>query len=180
MATNDLDDLISDDFLDALGDDTTVEQSAPASWVVHNKDHTTYKTYHAILELKVQAEKAIDNFGEVETNKTPKFYQLKKSQVARKVGISAQSIFNTSSFSPHIRVFFDDINDELLKRHQTQQKKQLKRKNTGIRRKKKEELVVSHQSIEKRYNDLKALKTAEVLNLSIEMMPIDLKAKLGL
>lgn len=180
MATNELDELFTDDFLDSLDDDSTVEQSTPASWVVDDKDHTTYKAYHAILELKAQAETAIENFGEVETKKTPKFYQLKKSHVAKTVGVSAQSIFNTSSFSPHIRAFFDDVNDELLKRHQTEQKKQLKRKNTGIRRKKKEELVVSHQTIEKRYNDLKALKTEEVLNLSIEKMPIDLKAKLGL
>ncbi|MEZ9010469.1 hypothetical protein AB4251_15380 [Vibrio lentus] len=180
MATNDLDELFTDDFLDSLDDDSTVEQSVSASWVVDDKDHTTYKAYHAILELKAQAEKAIENFGEVETTKTPKFYQLKKSHVAKAVGVSAQSIFNTSSFSPHIRTFFDDINDELLKRHQTEQKKQVKRKNTGLRRKKKEVVVVSHQSLEKKYNALKALTTKEVLNLSIEKMPIDLKAKLGL
>lgn len=180
MATNDLDELFTDDFLDSLDDDSTVEQSVSASWVVDDKDHTTYKAYHAILELKAQAETAIKNFGEVETKKTPKFYQLKKSNIARKVGVSAQSIFNTSSFSPDIRDFFDNINDELLSLHQAEQKKQQQRKNTGLRRKKKEAVVVSHQSLEKKYNALKALTTKEVLNLSIEKMPIDLKAKLGL
>lgn len=38
----------------------------------------------------------------------------------------------------------------------------------------------SHQGLEKKYNDLKAMKTEEVLKLSIERMPIDLRAKLGL
>lgn len=180
MVTNDLGELFTDDFLDSLDADSVMEQNAPAFWVINDKDHTTYKAFHAILELKELAEKAIDNFGSIETQKTPKFYQLKKSHVARLVGVSAQSIFNTSSFSPHIRAFFDDINSELLKRHQAEQKKQVKRKKSGIRKKKKEELVVSHQSIEKRYNALVALKTAEVLKLSIENMPIDLKAKLGL
>ncbi|MDF9389347.1 hypothetical protein A1QY_10420 [Vibrio anguillarum] len=180
MATNELDDLLTDDFLDSLDDDATAEQSTPPFWVVDDKEHTTYGAYHAILELKAQTETAIKNFGEVETKKTPKFYKLKKSDIAKKVGVSAQSIFNTSSFSPHIRDFFDDVKDELLRKHQAEQKKQVRRKKTGLRRKNKEQIVVSHQSIEKRYNDLKALKTQEVLNLLIETMPIDLKAKLGL
>ena len=180
MATNELDELFTDSFLDLLDGDPAVEQGASASWVVDDKSNTTYKAYHAILELKALAEQAIDNFGEIETNKTPKFYQLKKSNVARIVGISAQSIFNTSSFSPHIRAFFDDVNEELLTLHRVKQKKQLQRKKTGLRRKKKEAVVVSHQSLEKKYNSLKLLTTKEVLDLSIDKMPIDLKAKLGL
>lgn len=180
MATNELDELFTDGFLDSLDDDSTEEQIIQPSWVADEKEHTTYRAYYAILELKAQAEKAIKIFGEVETKKTPKFYKLKKSDIAKKVGVSAQSIFNTSSFSSHIRAFFNDVNDELLIKHQAEQKKQIRRKKTGLRIKKKEQIVVSHQGIEKRYNDLKALKTEEVLNLSIEKMPIDLKAKLGL
>ncbi|WP_105903201.1 hypothetical protein [Vibrio gangliei] len=179
MATNELDELFTGDFLDSLDGDSTVDQSTTPSWVVDDKEHTTYRAYHAILELKVQAEAAIKDFGEVETKKTPKFYQLKKSNVKKKVGVSAQSIFNTSSFSSHIRAFFDEVNDELLTLHQVEQKKQLQRKKTGLRRKKKEAVVVSHQSLEKKYNTLKLLTTKEVLDLSIERMPIDLKANLG-
>lgn len=182
MVTNKLDDLFSDDFLDSLDDDSIVEQSTSLPpWVVDDKKHTTNRAYHAILELKVQAETAIDNFGEVETKKTPKFYQLKKVCVAKAVGLSAQSIFNTSSFSPNILIFFNEINNALLERHQIEQKKQLNRKKrTGLRTKKKEQIVESHQGLEKKYNDLKAMKTEEVLKLSIERMPIDLRAKLGL
>lgn len=183
MGTNKLDELFTDDFLDSLDDDSTVEESTSLpAWVVDDKEHTTNRVYHAILELKAQAENGIDNFGEVETKKTPKFYKLKKASVARKVGLSAQSIFNTSSFSPSILNFFNDVNDTLLERHQDEQKKQLKRirKKTGLRAKKKEVIVVSHQSLETKYNDLKAIKTEEVLNLAIERMPIDLRAKLGL
>lgn len=180
MATNELDELFTDGFLDSLDDDSTIEQITLPTWVIDYKEHTTYRAYHAILELKAQAEMVIESFGEVETKKTPKFYQLKKSNIARKVGVSAQSIFNTSSFSSDIRAFFDDVNDELLRKHQAEQKKQIRRKKTGIRIKKKDQIVVSHQSLEKRYSALKALTTKEVLDLSIEKMPIDLKAKLGL
>lgn len=183
MGTNKLDELFTDDFLDSLDDDSTVEESTSLpTWVVNDNRHTTNRAYHAILELKVLAETAIDSFGEVETKKTPKFYKLKKAHVAKALGLSAQSIFNTSSFSPSILAFFNDVNDALLERHQNEQKKQLKRKRkkTGLRAKKKEVIVVSHQCLEKTYNDLKAIKTEEVLNLAIERMPIDLRAKLGL
>ncbi len=180
MDMNEFDELFTDDFLDSLDEDSMAESSAALSWVIDDKGHTTYKAYYAILVLKAHSETMIKDFGEVETQKTPKFYQLKKSNIARKVGVSAQSIFNTSSFSSDIRAFFDDVNDELLMLHQAEQKKQIRRKKTGLRGKKKEAVVVSHQSLENKYNALKALTTKEVLDLSIEKMPIDLKAKLGL
>ena len=85
-----------------------------------------------------------------------------------------------SSFSTDISDFFDAANIELLTLHQAEQKKQQRRKKTGLRRKKKEMVVMSHQSLERKYNTLKALTTKAVLDLSIERMPSDLKAKLGL
>ncbi|EJB8531320.1 TPA: hypothetical protein KDY48_001876 [Vibrio parahaemolyticus] len=179
MAMNEFGELFTDEFLDSLDDDLTIESSTMPSWLVDDREHTTYKAYHAILTLRAEAETMIKGFGEIETQKTPKFYQLKKSNIARRVGVSAQSIFNSSSFSSDIRNFFDEVNDELLCLHQAEQKKQQQRKNTGIRRKKKEAVVVSHQSLEKKYNSLKALTTKEVLDLSVERMPVDLKAKLG-
>ncbi|MDN3629780.1 hypothetical protein [Vibrio lentus] len=176
-----LDELMSDKFLDSL-DDTLdkSEQNEQSSWVVNESEHTTHKAYHAILNLKKEAEEAISSFGEVATNKTKKFYQIKKSNVARVVGRSAQSIFNASSFSKDIEGFFDDVNQELLEMHEIEQKKQLKRKKTGIRVNKKEVIVQSHQSLEKKYNALKARSVKETLDLAVAKMPLDLKAKMGL
>ncbi|MDE1223659.1 hypothetical protein MCT03_04900 [Vibrio aestuarianus] len=176
-----LDKLMSDEFLDSL-DDTLdkSEQNEQPSWMVNEPGHTTYKAYYAILDLKKEAEEAISSFGEVATNKTKKFYQIKKSNVAKAVGRSAQSIFNASSFSKDIEAFFDDVNKELLEMHELEQKKQLNRKKTGIRVKKKEVIVQSHQSLEKKYNELKARSVKETLDLAVAKMPLDLKAKMGL
>ncbi|CAH7149085.1 hypothetical protein AB6D20_009610 [Vibrio splendidus] len=177
----DLDELMSDEFLDSLDDtsDKSAQNEQP-SWVVDDPEHTTHKAYHAILDLKKEAEEAISSFGEVVTNKTKKFYQIKKSNVARVVGRSAQSIFNASSFSRDIEGFFDDVNQELLEMHEIEQKKQLKRKKTGIRVNKKEVIVQSHQSLEKKHNALKARSVKETLDLAVAKMPLDLKAKMGL
>lgn len=177
----DLDELMSNEFLDSLDDALDKsEQNEQPSWVVNEPKHTTHKAYHAILDLKKEAEEAISSFGEVATNKTQKFYQIKKSNVAKVVGRSAQSIFNASSFSKDIKAFFDDVNQELLEVHDLEQKRQLKRKKTGIRVNKKEVIVQSHQSLEKKYNELKARSVKETLDLAVAKMPLDLKAKMGL
>lgn len=177
----DLDELMSDEFMDSLDDAfTEPAQNEQPAWVMDDPAHTTHKAYHAILDLKKEAEEAISSFGEVATNKTKKFYQIKKSNVARVVGRSAQSIFNASSFSKDIEAFFDDVNQELLEMHELEQKKQLKRKKTGIRVNKKEVIVQSHQSLEKKYNELKARSVKETLDLAVAKMPLDLKAKMGL
>ncbi|CAA0337102.1 conserved hypothetical protein [Alteromonas infernus] len=180
MDNKPLNELLTDDFLNSLDDNSEPEPSTKLSWLVDDEEHTTYKAYQAIIVSKAQAEKMIRDFGRIETSKTPKFYQLKKSNIAEKVGVSAQSIFNMSSFSTDISDFFDAANIELLTLHQAEQKKQQRRKKTGLRRKKKEMVVMSHQSLERKYNTLKALTTKAVLDLSIERMPSDLKAKLGL
>ncbi len=176
-----LDELMSDEFLDSLDDtETTPTDKKNPSWVIDEPKHTTYKAYYAILDLKEETQKAISSFGEVATKNTKKFYQIKKSNVARIVGKSAQSIFNASSFSKDIENFFNKTNRELLELHEHEQKKQLQRKKTGIRVKNKETIVRSHQSLDKKYNDLKARSTKEVLDLAIKKMPLDLKAKMGL
>ncbi|EHR1107753.1 hypothetical protein KS880_002294 [Vibrio parahaemolyticus] len=176
-----LDELMSDEFLESLDEtsDKSAQNEQPA-WVVDDPAHTTHKAYHAILDLKKEAEDAISSFGEVATNKTKKFYQIKKSNVAKVVGRSAQSIFNASSFSKDIEAFFDDVNQELLEMHELEQEKQLNRKKTGIRVKKKEVIVQSHQYLEKKYNELKRRSTKETLDLAAASLPIDLKRKLGL
>ncbi len=182
MSNNfELDKLMSDEFLDSLVDASDKsDQNEQPLWVVNKPEHTTYKAYHAILDLKKEAEKAISSFGEVATNKTKKFYQIKKSKVADVVGRSPQSIFNASSFSKDIGAFFDDVNQELLKKHELAQSKQLKRKRKGIRVNKKEVIVQSHQSLEKKYNELKARSVKETLDLAVAKIPLDLKAKMGL
>ncbi|EAR56576.1 hypothetical protein SKA34_01677 [Photobacterium sp. SKA34] len=175
---NELDEMMSDEFLDSLDDSQSPSTEKP-SWVVDEPEHTTYKAYHAILDLEAAVQEAIKSFGKVATAKTKKFYQIKKSNVARIVGLSAQSIFNTSSFSKEIERYFDEVNKALLDLHEIEQKKQVQRKKTGIRVKKKEVIISSHQELEKKYNNVVSRSTKETLDLAIKNMPIDLKVKLG-
>ncbi|EGR3087374.1 hypothetical protein DMW14_24835, partial [Vibrio parahaemolyticus] len=92
----------------------------------------------------------------------------------------AQSIFRSSSFSSSLLDYFDHINSELLDCYERQQRKLQKRKNTGIRTKKKEQLVKSYQELEKENIQLKRKIVKDVLDLASERMPFDLRMKLGL
>ena len=179
----DLDELIGEEFLKTL-DDKNIQLDTPdiPAWVVNDENHTTYKSWHAILELKKEKENRIKNYGRVGDRKTPKsLYVISKSEVAKKVRISPQSIFRASKFSELILDFFCEVNDLLHVSYEKEQIKQKKRqKNTGVRSLKKKAMVKSHQDIEKELNQLKAKTTKEVLDLAINKMPLDFRLKLGL
>jgi hypothetical protein len=179
----DLDELMDDEFLYSLDNESTENNALERpTWVVYDENHTTYKSWQAILALKEEKEKLITNYGKVANKKTPNsLYEISKSKVSKRVKVSAQGIFRTSKFSPSVLGFFDDINDDLRKLHENEQLKQKKRQiNTGIRSKKKGIIAKSHQCIEKELNQLKAKKTKEVLDLAINKIPLDYKLKLGL
>ena len=60
----DLDELMSDEFMDSLCDASTeLALNEQPAWVMDDPKHTTHKAYHAILDLKKEAEEAISSFG---------------------------------------------------------------------------------------------------------------------
>ncbi len=185
MAHNELslDDLISDKFLRALDEDILIEEpDMRPSWVKYDEEHTTFKAWSSILNLKCEKEKQIKCYGKLADRKTPKsLFSMKKSEISKKVGISSQSIFNTSSFSEDIFSFFDNENKYLLEIHKKEQVKQRKRhKNTGIRAKKKNEIVNDYQIIDSELQRLRATSAKDTLDLALSEMPLDLRRKLGM
>lgn len=185
MHDDDLDELMTDDFLSSLEDDISEEATDSTKhekppWVVDDESHTTYRAWQAILTLKEHKERGIASFGKVVDRKTPKsLYQLKKSEVAVVVGVSAQSIFRTSMFSEDILEFFDTTNKALLVLHDQEQKKQLTRhRSTGVRTRKKEELVDEVQVLRNKVKELESRQVQETLDLVLSQMPIDLRRRL--
>ncbi|GEA51152.1 hypothetical protein VIN01S_19560 [Vibrio inusitatus NBRC 102082] len=178
-----LDTLMSDDFLNSLDvkskDDKHHQQVSQPSWI-KNEDHTTHRVWKAILKLKVTKELQIANFGKVADGKTPKsLYRMKKSEVALAVGVSAQSIFRSSTFSKDVLQFFDMVNKELLERYQREQKKQKSRLiATGVRTKKKDDLVLEVQDLRNKVRELECRQVKDTLDLVLSKMPIDLRRKL--
>ncbi|WP_372379653.1 hypothetical protein ACBZ91_18665 [Vibrio natriegens] len=166
--------------------DDLFEQNKPnvddwRSWVVNDESHTTYKAWKAILKLKDEKQANISKCGKIDMNKIPKaLYQINKEEVAKIVSKTAQNIFRTSKFSPSVLEFFNGINKELLASLEFAQTEQEKRNQTGLRPKKKTEIIASHQDIERQLVACKSRLVDEVLNLSVSKMPLDLRKALNL
>lgn len=178
-----LDDLLDDDFFNDLGEpeksDTTDDVEVKPDWV-GNEESTTYKAWLAINELKPHK---IDSIKKCKkpSNRTPKsVYQLSKSDVSKLVGISAQSIFRTSSFSESILIYFDQVNVELKKYFDKKKARAIKTQNTGVRAQKKEQLVKTYQQMEAELDKLKKTTTKDLIDSVTRRLPLDLRRKLNL
>lgn len=183
---DDFDELMSDEFLEGLDDESNVKEAAEIKaaqkpvWVSEDEAHTTFKTWGAILQLKRDKKVSIKALGKVADSKTPKsVYEIKKSEVAGLVGRSAQSIFRKSSFSKDVLTFFDYTNGKLLALHEKEQFKQKSRsKKTGVRVNKKEDLVKEVQDLREKVKDLECRQVKDTLDLVLTQMPFDLRQKL--
>ncbi|HCE2311129.1 hypothetical protein P7M42_14390 [Vibrio parahaemolyticus] len=178
-----LDELLDDDFFDDLGEpvksDATDDVEVKPDWV-GNEDSTTYKAWLAINELKSQKIDAIKKCKKP-SDRTPKsVYQLSKSEVSKLVGISAQSIFRTSSFSESILIYFDEVNAELQKHFDKKKARAINTQNTGVRAQKKEQLVKTYQQMETELDKLKKSTTKDLLDSVTRGLPLDLRRKLNL
>lgn len=183
MLDREIDELMSDEFLSSLEDTEHSKESAKVvipAWVSNDKAHTTRKAWEAILVLKAEKEAGIKSLGKIADNKTAKsIYQIKKSEVSNIVGISAQSMFNASSFSKKLLQFFDSVNSDLLDTHQAEQKKQQSRlKKKGVSSKKKGELVENVQVLRDKVRELECRNVKETLELLLSQLPLDLQHQL--
>lgn len=183
--SSDIDDLLSDEFLDSLDDGVTPEinkQSSSPKWVVDDAEHTTFKVWKTILLLQEEKEANIKQFGKIANNKTPKsLYKINKTDVASIVGPTPQSIFQMSKFSEQAFNLLKDTNKELYKLHTKEQVKQCKRrKSSGVRSKNKNELVDEIQELRNQFEELQKRSVKETLDLAVQNMPIDLRIKLGM
>ncbi|MGP5156527.1 hypothetical protein [Pseudoalteromonas prydzensis] len=182
--TDELDELMTDDFLSSLVDprDEETRILERPKWVSESIEHTTFKAWNVILELRALKEKNIKNYGRVADKKTPKaLYEIKKADVANLMGISAQGLFRSSGYSDELRGFYDVVNTELLELFELEQNKQIQRcKKTGIRKKCKPELVNEVQILREKVNELECRTVKDTLDLMLKKMPLDLRRKLSI
>jgi hypothetical protein len=179
---DDLDALLSEKFLDSLDTNSKgnhLKKVEKPAWVLE-ENHTTHRAWHAISALKAEKEINIRTLGKVADSKTPKsIYEIKKTEVAEIVGLTAQSIFRASSFSSDVLDFFNVVNIELLKLHKKEQHKQiLRNKKTGTRINKKEDLVNEVQVLRKKVRELECQNAKDTLDLALTKMPFDLRQRL--
>lgn len=183
MHDKELDDLLSDDFLGALetGDSSVKQDAAIPEWVPESHGNNGFKAWQAIRGIRSEKENAIKSYGKIADRKTPKgLYKIKKSEVARVIGKDAQNLFaGKAAFCEPLSNFLDDQNEELFALFEKEQALlTAKQKQTGVRVKKKDQVVYEYQQMRDELNTLKCQRAKDVLDMAVSRLPLDLQEKL--
>lgn len=190
MHDEDLDNLLSDDFLDSLDDEQSQEPKDAITdvlsipdWVPNDENDTTYKAWKAICDLRDEKSAAIKDYKKVKDKTTRKsLYEINRSEVARVVDKAANNIFyGTGKSKDHLKRFLNTQNKDLFDLFEKEQEalgKEQSQKSTGIRTKKKEEVVKLYQELEERYKRLQRTAAMAMLDESVSRLPLDLQSYL--
>lgn len=187
MCNKELDDTLSDDFLDGLDDDSTETEEVQEAervkpdWVSSDEEHNSYKAWSAILELVIQKEDGIKAYKKIADKSTPVgLYQVKKSEVGKRVGAAPQNLFNgKQKFCKGLRTFFKVQNKDLYKLFEKEQAVlRNPQTTTGLRAKKKALIVNEYQELREAVKLLRRKNAKEVIDLAISRMPLDLQDRL--
>ena len=184
MNDKDLDELLSDDFLKSLEATdglATATEPEPPSWVTNDKEHDSYKAWAVILKLKNEKNRSIEAYKKRISNNTPaSVYKIKKSEVAAAVGKAPQNLFRgKADFCSRLVDFLDAQNKVLLTAFESEQEKlQHSKSATGLRAKKKKEIVGEYQVLRDIVTRLRRKHVKDTIDLAISRMPLDLQEKL--
>jgi hypothetical protein len=179
----DLDDVMSDDFLDNLDN---LENEVPSKttkvalleWVNDDEEHISHKAWEALLALVEDKQKNIEQQLDVDNKPAKKLYQIKKVEVATIVDVTPQALFGSLAFSNGLTDSFDKANRELQKLWDARQENlKVSPKNTGNRSKKKIVLVANVQQLTDALELHRCRTVKEVLEAAINQLPIDIQGK---
>lgn len=185
MNVKDLEQLYTDEFLDSLECDSETDEVVLLNpdWLPGDKDHYIYRAWEAINTLFSEREATILAYNQIAGSKTPKsIYSIKKSDVGKVVDIKANNIFygrdRDSDAKEGIRKYFNAKNEVLLKLFEKKQASLLNPQSvTGIRIKKKEEIVDELQKLREENLALKRKHAKDSIDLAIKRLPLDLQQK---
>lgn len=182
MNNNELDELLSDEFLSSLDEHAPAEESdgLVPDWVPPNENDTFHKSYKAILQLRSDKERDIKNYKKIANNLTPKgLYTIHKTDVGRAVDRSQQNIFSNKKnkdLCREISDFLEGINEKLCTLFEKEQALlNTKQKPSGVRVMHKEDLVKEYQQLRDKYEALKCWNIQAVADEVISRLPLDLQ-----
>lgn len=104
-------------------------------------------------------------------------YLISKTEVARRVGVTPQSMFNTTTYSKDLTAFFVAINDDL----QSKAMARIYKKDAGSHAsKRKSELLSIVQLKSSELNRVKQQTVCELMQLTLDKLPLDVRRRLQL
>lgn len=163
-----------DEFLDEDAQEEPTEQQVRQDWV--SNSNSSGAAYEAIQALYKQKLRYIRQHTKKTDFRKKSTYEISKSEVARVLGVTPNSIFHSVNYAPKLTVELGDKNDKLLKSKESK----LARLFTGEKAKTKDELIQKVRELKARDKLLSKTTTDEVLELTLQRLPLDVKRNLKL
>jgi hypothetical protein len=166
---------------DFLGDEdeevrsSSVDVEIPEWASDKNASLAAFQTIEKLKWCKLQNISAVRSSKQFDRNKSN--YLIGKAEVAKAIGVKPAPLFNspTSSFSNHLKAYFDKVNDMLAKKV----KFKLDQAKNGVRSRSKDDLVSEVQQL--RGDVLKKNESTpeESFIRFLNKLPFDIRQKLG-
>ncbi|ABM02020.1 hypothetical protein Ping_0152 [Psychromonas ingrahamii 37] len=151
-----------------------VEKEKIPKWV--SSENSSLNAYNALLLLNKKKKAYIKKHGLKSQYIIKSNYQIKKSEVARATGKTAQPLFHSTAYSESLLRFFNQLNKQL---EEAKEKRILTVKN-GLQSRNKEDLVNEHKDLLKNHEETQLQTVDGVYQRLLDNMSLDVKSKLGL
>ena len=168
------DDDYFDEFLDHDILSPTESPVNRPSWV--SDKNSSSKAYDAIQKLFEIKKRYIRHHGNKVDYLKKSLYQISKTEVAEQAGVRMQAIFHSVNYAAPLKKELDDKNKNLVAAKDAK----LERRYSGNRAKKKEVIIEELKSAKARDKAISMATVDEVLELTLERVPLDVKRKLKL
>ena len=161
--------------LDTLFESAKPKNNTP-SWVLDDSQHITQKIWQAINELKSEKINNILKYTPKKTRGKSVNYVIRKVEIARLIKCSPPTLHNRF-FSNDLDETLNLFNEELLEIFNDRKEKISK---TGIKNKRKIEILAEIDRLRIENTELKNQKTIEMVQELIKNLPLKAKKAAGL
>lgn len=166
------------DYLDEFLDKDALIASTPPparpNWV--SDSNSSGAAYEAIQNLYQQKLRYIRQHSKKTDFIKKSNYEISKSEVARVVGVKMQAIFHSVNYAGALQKELTEKNDKLLKSKESK----LASRYSGEKGKTKDELIQKVRDLKARDKLISKTTTDEVLELTLQRLPLDVKRNLKL
>lgn len=163
-----------DEFLDADALEESTAKPIRPNWV--SDSNSSGAAYEAIQSLYQQKLRYIRQHGKKTDFIKKSTFEISKSEVARVVGVKMQAIFHSVNYASALQKELVEKNDKLLKIKDAK----LASRYSGEKGKTKDELIQKVRELKARDKLLSKTTTDEVLELTLQRLPLDVKRNLKL
>lgn len=163
-----------DEFLDENVLEASIAQPARPNWV--SDSNSSGAAYEAIQSLYQQKLRYIRQHSKKTDFIKKSNYEISKSEVARVVGVKMQAIFHSVNYAGALQKELAEKNDKLLKTKESK----LANLYAGEKGKTKDELIQKVRELKARDKLLSKTTSDEVLELTLQRLPLDVKRNLKL